>query len=119
MEPVLETESGAGSLAARSRMYVRRVSLLTWLGFSVVGALNFNLLEARFFRPRSGLTAILPHLQFGHVMFDRVPRSITVPSVTFGVSPVRYGLSSVLETDSIAYEDARGYLGFVLDPEWE
>jgi hypothetical protein len=117
MEPVPALAPGAGSLAV-VRTYARRASLLLWLGMSVVGALNFNLLEERFFRHGGALTAVLPHLRFGHVMFDRVPSNITVPSVTFA-DGVHHGLSSVLVTDSIGYEDARGYLGFALDPDWE
>ena len=117
MEPVSIFAPGTGSLAVL-RAYARRASLVLWLGMSVVGALNFNLFEERFFPHGGGLTAALPHLRFGHVMFDRVPKNITVPSVTFA-DGVHHGLSSVLVTDSIGYEDARGYLGFALDPDWE
>jgi hypothetical protein len=119
MEPALASVSSTGSRAARPAVYARRALIVAWLGLSVIGALNFKLLFGRFFDARGGLTAVLPHLKFGHVMFDRVPDAITVPSVTFTTGGGHRGLSEVIETDSIGYADARAYLGFVLDPSWE
>jgi hypothetical protein len=119
MVPVFARASKAGSMAGGQWRCARRALIAVWLALSVAGALNFDLLSARFFAPRGALTAFLPHLQFGHVMFDRVPRTITVPSVTFDGSTTHRGLSAVLQTDSIGYSDARGYLGFALAPGWE
>lgn len=88
-----------------------------WLGLSVCGALNHRLLPGIY--PRDGmLSAVLPHLKYGYVMFDRMPDRFVVVGYRDGLDPTRRSLAELLGADSWGYQEGRSFLTLNTHDGW-
>lgn len=82
---------------------MKRAFVVGWLGLLFVGAVNHGLVEALGL-PRVEL--LLPHLRYGHVMFNRNLRVVTVHEVRAPDGSLRH-LSELLPNDAPGYRRAR------------
>jgi hypothetical protein len=100
----------------RDRSIARGMAAI-WLGLSVCGALNHRLIPGIY--PRDGiLSAVLPHLKYGYVMFDRMPDRFVVVSYRDGLDPTRRSLATLLGADSWGYQEGRIFLTLNMHDAW-
>jgi hypothetical protein len=79
-----------------------------WLAVGVLGGLNHRLWPD-LYDQRGALPKLMPHLRYGYVMFDRMPRHFAVATYTEAGSP-RQPLAGLVAPSSLGYEDARAFI---------
>jgi hypothetical protein len=81
----------------------RRIFVAAWIVLGVAGALNHTVSQ-KVFDTRFDL--MLPHLKYGHVMFNRNLRK--VPTYQYmGADGVRHDLADLVETPALGYHRTR------------
>jgi hypothetical protein len=93
---------------------VRRVFIVVWLALTVAGALDHTIAESLFGR-RFDLW--LPHLKYGHVMFNRNPRTATLFYYA-GADGVRHDLADLMPTPAWGYRRARLAISYMTNPDY-
>jgi hypothetical protein len=99
--------AGASGPAAAGRWRsLRRAFVAAWLVLAVAGGLGHTFLP-RLLDRDGWLVAVLPHLKWGYVMFNRIPRRFRrlVYAPPGGGAP--RPLSELVDMSSLGYEDAR------------
>ena len=82
---------------------MRRAFVVAWLALGVCGALDHTIAESLFGRR---FDLLLPHLKYGHVMFNRNPRQVQVLGY-LDASGARRDLAELMGTPAIGYARAR------------
>lgn len=89
--------------AVAIRTSLRRVFIVGWLVAGLAGALNHGI-ALKVLGHRFDL--VLPHLRYGYVMFNHIPRDITVVQYLTPSGEKRL-LSDLVDTPALGYESAR------------
>jgi hypothetical protein len=96
-----------------SRRNLSRAFVVAWIALGVLGALNHTLAE-RFFGRTFDL--VLPHLAYGHVMFNRNPRVVPVFEYA-GADGVRRNIAELVRVPAPGYKRTRTAINLLLYPE--
>ena len=94
--------------------WVRRLFVVVWLILGVWGALNHNILP-KWFGSRTDL--LLPHLRYGHVMFNKNMKKVKVFKYQSGNGEPHY-LADLVTTPSLGYHRARLGMNVLLQPRY-
>ena len=89
-----------------------RALIAVWLLASTAAAANRT-----FTSQYPDVVAILPHLQFGFVMFNRIPTRVRVATYSTPDS-LRRPIAELQTTASFGYARSRAYLNLNTKPEW-
>jgi hypothetical protein len=81
----------------------RRALVVAWLVLGIAGALDHTVAESLFGRR---FDLVLPHLKYGHVMFNQNPRQVTVLGY-LAPDGARRDLADLMGTPAIGYARAR------------
>ena len=92
----------------------RRAFVIAWLTLTVAGALDQTVAESLFGRR---FDLLLPHLKYGHVMFNRNPRRVQVLSF-LGADGARRDLAELVATPAPGYARARLAVDQILEPDY-
>ncbi|HZS37794.1 MAG TPA: hypothetical protein VFF06_13245 [Polyangia bacterium] len=95
-------------------MLARRAFVAAWIAASIAGALDHTIAESLFGRR---FDLVLPHLKYGHVMFNKNPRKLEVYSYA-GTDGVRHDLADLQRTPAPLYKRARVALDVMLEPDY-
>jgi hypothetical protein len=88
----------------------RRVFVAAWILLGVVGALNHTVFGR-------ALDLQLPHLKYGHVMFNRNPRVAVVYKYR-GSDGVEHHLADLMRPPSLGYHRSRLALSVATKPDY-
>jgi hypothetical protein len=88
------------------RRAIGRLFVAGWLGLTVAGGLSQTFVPG-LLDPNGGLAAVFPHLRWGHVMFNRIPRRLRLVRYRRPGERELRPLAEVVETSSLGYADAR------------
>ena len=89
-----------------------RTFVVAWVILGIAGALDHTIAE-KLFGDRIDL--VLPHLQYGYVMFNTNLRKATVLEYA-GKDGVRHDLADLVRTPAPGYKRARLVINFITDP---
>ncbi len=92
----------------------RRAFVVGWLLLVVAGALNHTVALAVFGRR---FDLILPHLKYGHVMFNKNPRQVQRYFYS-GADGVRHDLADLVITPAPGYQRARLAITMTVKPDY-
>jgi hypothetical protein len=92
----------------------RRAFVAAWILLTIAGALNQTIVPALF---GDSMDLLLPHLKYGHVMFNKNPRQVQVLSYS-GADGVRHDLADLLQTPAPGYARARLTVEVSLQPDY-
>lgn len=95
-------------------LQIRKTFVVAWMLLSLAGALNHTIAE-KLFGERFDL--MLPHLKYGHVMFNKNATTIDVWDFS-GPDGVRHPLRDLVQTPAIGYADARVGLDLYTKPDY-
>jgi hypothetical protein len=90
----------------------RRAFVVVWIVLTVAGALDQTVAESLFGRR---FDLLLPHLKYGHVMFNKNPRTVQVLGYA-GSDGVRHDLADLVATPALGYARARLAVDQILQP---
>ncbi len=96
----------------------QKILLVCWLSLTVLGAMNSTVLPWLSGGKRLNL-AWLPHLRYGHVMFNKNPLEVT--TIWFRSHHTNEKLSHISElikTPAPAYKQARVAINLFIDPRY-
>jgi hypothetical protein len=93
---------------------LRRVFVLAWIVLGLAGAMNHTIAQKLFDRT---FDLVLPHLKYGHVMFNRNFRVIQVFEFV-GADGVLHPIADLVETPAYGYRDARVGLDLFTKPDY-
>ena len=96
------------------QLRTQRVFVTAWVLLGVAGALNHTIAD-RVVGHRFDL--VLPHLQYGYVMFNRNPTSVSVYEYARD-DGVRHDLADLVATPAPFYKRARVGIDLVLTPDY-
>ena len=92
----------------------RRAFVAAWIVLGLAGALNHTITQ-KLFDTRFDLE--LPHLKYGHVMFNRNPH--TVPVYEFaGPDGTRHHVADLVETPALGYHRTRADFDVITKPDY-
>jgi hypothetical protein len=92
----------------------RRILVVGWIALGLAGALNHTIaLDVMGER----LNLLLPHLRYGHVMFNLNPRIVQVHTYA-GEDGVRHPVSDLEAVPALGYHRARVELNLVIKPAY-
>jgi hypothetical protein len=94
--------------------YARRAFIAAWILAGLLGALNHGVAEKLFGR-RYDLR--LPHLRYGHVMFNKNPTSVRVYSYA-GPDGERHDLADLVAIPAPGYERTRLAINLAFKPSY-
>jgi hypothetical protein len=101
------------------RRRVQRGFITVWLGLSIAGALNHTIVKD-FIAVDSSLVEWFPHLKYGYVMFNRMPRHVNV--VTYKPrkrwSEPGLSIAEMIQTPAPGYKVSRAGLNLVFSPNY-
>jgi hypothetical protein len=92
----------------------RRTFVVAWLALGLAGALDATIAE-RAFGDRVDL--LLPHLKYGHVMFNQNPHQVRVYSYA-GADGIRHDVAELVPTPAPGYKRARTALDVETKPDY-
>ncbi len=92
----------------------RRVFVVAWMLLSLAGALNHTIAEKLLGRR---LDLVLPHLQYGYVMFNLNPRTVQVLEYA-RADGVRHDLAELVPTPAPGYARARLAIDVATVPDY-
>jgi hypothetical protein len=93
---------------------LRRAFVATWLALAVVGAINHTIAERYL---GGSVNLVLPHLQYGYVMFNENPTR--VPVFTYArADGVRHPLADLDPRPAPGYATARAAVDATLTPTY-
>jgi hypothetical protein len=92
----------------------RRALVVVWVFLGIAGAMNHTIAEKLIGRR---FNLVLPHLEYGYVMFNKNPHDPTVYDYE-GADGVRRPLAELVHTPAIAYADARLCVNVILQPDY-
>ena len=90
----------------------RRAFIVAWIVLTVAGALDQTIAEALFGRR---FNLLLPHLKYGHVMFNKNARQVQVYGYA-GSDGVRHDLADLVATPALGYARARLAVDQIIEP---
>ncbi len=93
---------------------VRRVFVVAWVLLSFAGALDHTIAEKLFGRR---FDLVLPHLQYGYVMFNLNPRTVRVYEYA-RADGVRHDLAELVAVPAPGYARARLAIDVAVKPEY-
>jgi hypothetical protein len=91
----------------------RRAFVVAWLGLSLLGALNHTIAKKLF---GGHLNLMLPHLEWGHVMFAENPHHAEVLTYA-GADGARHWIADLMEPPAPFYSRGRLSLNKIIKPE--
>ena len=92
----------------------RRAFVVAWILCTVAGALDQTVAQSLFGRR---FDLLLPHLKYGHVMFNKNPRRVQVLSY-LGPDGARRDLAALVATPAPGYARARLAVDEILEPDY-
>ena len=101
------------------RQYLRRSFVVAWLALAIAGALSHTIWP-NLISPQSSLIQWLPHLKYGYVMFNKMPRQLPVMTYTRdepGFGPAR-PIAAMIQTPAPGYDVARTALNMLFAPDF-
>jgi len=96
------------------RGMLRRAFVVAWLLLGVLGALNHTIALDLFGRR---FDLLLPHLKYGHVMFNKNLRTVQVYEWSAS-DGARHDLADLVETPAYGYRDARVEIDVLTKPDY-
>jgi hypothetical protein len=60
---------------------------------------------------------LLPHLRYGHVMFNKNPTTVTITEYA-GADGVRHPIADLMATRAVGYHRARAAINLMIKPEF-
>jgi hypothetical protein len=88
----------------------RRWFIVAWIALSVLGAMNHTIAEKLL---GSRFDLVLPHLKYGHVMFNKNLRVVHTYEYS-GPDGVRHDLVDLVQTPAIGYRRSRLAISVIL-----
>jgi hypothetical protein len=108
-------QESPASVQSEGRMAkARRVFIVVWVALGIAGALDQTVVPAIF---GGRVDLLLPHLKYGHVMFNLNPHVATVYDYA-GDDGVRRPLAELVHTPAFAHADSRLALNVILEPNY-
>jgi len=92
----------------------RRAFVTVWVLLGIAGAMDHTIAENLFGRR---FDLLLPHLEYGYVMFNKNPHDPTVYDYA-GADGERHPLSELVNTPAIGYPDARLAVNVLLQADY-
>ena len=92
----------------------RRVFVAAWVLLGIAGAMDHTIAEKLLGRR---FDLLLPHLEYGHVMFNKNPHTATVYEYS-RPGGERRPLAELVRTPSIGYENSRIVVNTILRPDY-
>jgi hypothetical protein len=92
----------------------QRAFVVAWVLLGVAGAMNHTIADELVGRR---FDLVLPHLQYGYVMFNRNPTSVPLYQYA-GADGVRHDIADLVATPAIGYKRARVSLDLALNPDY-
>jgi hypothetical protein len=86
---------------------LRRGFVAVWIALSLAGALKLG----------AGGWLLLPHLRYGHVMFNKNPSTVTITEYA-REDGVRHPIAELMTTPSLGYHRARAAVNLMIKPEF-
>ena len=109
--------AGAAPLV-RGRIWAMPV-FVVWLGLSLLGALDHNLISAPIFGEGGKLPLVLPHLKYGYVMYNEVPPSVPRLVIVGGTNDRIRTTNDLIETPAPLYKASRIFVNTMMyGPVW-
>jgi len=88
----------------------RRLLVAAWMVLGVLGALNHTVFGR-------ALDLVLPHLRYGHVMFNRNPRTVSVAEY-LGPDGTRRTVADLVPTAAPGYQRSRLAIDLMTQPDY-
>lgn len=92
----------------------RRAFVVAWIVLGIAGALNHTVAQKLFDR---SFDLELPHLKYGHVMFNRNPHTVPVYEYA-GEDGARHHLAELVETPALGYHRTRLDFDVITKPDY-
>jgi hypothetical protein len=93
---------------------LRRVFVVVWVVLGILGALDHTIALMAFGRR---FDLVLPHLEYGHIMFNKNSRRTTVYEYA-GDDGARRPLAELVHVPAIGYADSRLVVSVILQPDY-